>query len=352
MVAVKGDFWARVSDDVNNGGQIFFQQCTSCHSIESQDGRDHDSILRARGPSLANSGDKFVPEWLQKWLQQPVQIWPAGYLSFRHVISTSDGDRIDQSWTASHIALSPEEAHQVASYLLSLKKEPNQYPVSATPSEIPGKLLFQKVLGCGSCHQSEPGQGGQSGPQLYTVSQRLKQEWVREFIADPQYWGSGLMAKTNLGGTQLAAIVNYLYEPKNATPVALQTADAGVKGKAEEVSEAPRARKLYLTFCSQCHGVQGNGKGLNAKTLAVAPRNHTSSDEMAGLTDERLFAAIKFGGTAVGKSSLMPSWATLLTDSDIDALVAYLHKLNGSESAHAVPLPDPVPPSSESRSSR
>ena len=328
-----GRCWADNLDDSQKGQKIFENGCASCHSVTTP------GVLDAGGPSLANSGEKFVPEWLEKWLNQPTQIWRAGYLPFRHLVATPQGDQIDERWTPNHVRLSPTEAHQVAAYLLSLKKEPNQLPVSNAVSEIPGKLLFEKVLGCGSCHQAEPGRGGESGPELYTAAQRLRKEWVRAFISDPQYWGSGLMAKPNMGGSQLEAIVNYLYEPRSGTILIRQLAvlSGSEPPYSEQSSKLPRGRTLYLTFCAQCHGIEGNGKGVNAKAMSVAPRNHTSSEEMAGLTDERLFAAIKFGGGAVGKSSLMPSWATLLTDADIDALVGYLHKLSGSDTSSGLP---------------
>lgn len=342
--------------NVNDGAAgetIFKQKCASCHSIFVQDVRDHDSFFRSQGPSLSASGNKYSAEWLQKWLSQPVQVWPAGYLSFRYVIANSDKDRINDAWFPNHVSLSNSEAQQVANYLMSLKKEPNQYPVARETSEIPGKLLFEKVFGCGSCHQAEPGQGGQSGPELYTAVERLNKEWVRQFIADPQYWGSGLMMKFNLGAPQLQAIVDYLFQPKKemSLPHLLTSKVDSEEQKQDDLSQTPQNRRLYLLFCSQCHGVQGNGKGLNAKSMSVAPRNHSSSEEMAGLTDERLFAAIKFGGAAVGKSSLMPSWATLLTDSDIDSLIGYLHKLSGSEVSRGNPVSDPVS-SLESRLSK
>jgi mono/diheme cytochrome c family protein len=335
------------------GEAIFKQKCASCHSVSAQDVRDHDSFFRAQGPSLTASGNKYSAEWLQKWLSQPAQVWPAGYLSFRHVIANSDGDRVNDAWSPNHVSLSSPEAQQVANYLMSLKKEPNQYPIARETSEIPGKLLFEKVFGCGSCHQAEPGQDGRSGPELYTAAQRLNKDWVRQFIADPQYWGSGLMVKSNLGAAQLEAIVDYLFQPKKemGQPRLLTSKADSEEQKQGDFSQVPQNRKLYLLFCSQCHGVQGNGKGLNAKSMSTAPRNHTSSEEMAGLTDERLFAAIKFGGTAVGKSSLMPSWATLLTDSDIDSLIGYLHKLGGSEVSGGNPVPASVS-SLESRLSK
>ncbi|MFY9826678.1 MAG: cytochrome c, partial [Thermoanaerobaculia bacterium] len=92
-----------------------------------------------------------------------------------------------------------------------------------------------------------------------------------------------------------------------------------------------RGATLYRVLCSQCHGVQGNGKGINAPSLFVSPRDHSSFDEMSALTDERIFAAIKRGGASVGKSTLMPSWGGVLGDDDIHLLVDYLRRLSKTE---------------------
>ncbi len=85
--------------------------------------------------------------------------------------------------------------------------------------------------------------------------------------------------------------------------------------------------KLYQTYCVQCHGVEGDGYGVNVEYMEVLPRDHTETDEMAARTDEDLFKAIKFGGKAVDKSVLMPNWDGNLNDDEIHALVAYLRQL-------------------------
>lgn len=88
-----------------------------------------------------------------------------------------------------------------------------------------------------------------------------------------------------------------------------------------------RGQLLYRTYCAQCHGIAGDGKGINAATMAVQPRDHTDRAEMAARSDEDLFKAIKFGGKAVNKSVLMPPWSANLRDEDVHALVAYLRVL-------------------------
>jgi len=97
---------------------------------------------------------------------------------------------------------------------------------------------------------------------------------------------------------------------------------------AAQADEAPaHGKALYKIYCTQCHGVNGNGKGVNAAFMPIQPRDHTDSAEMGARTDADLFKAIKEGGKAVNKSVLMPNWGANLSDDDIQALVAYLREL-------------------------
>ncbi len=86
-------------------------------------------------------------------------------------------------------------------------------------------------------------------------------------------------------------------------------------------------KKLYQANCSQCHGMEGDGYGINAADMAVMPKDHTDTEEMISRTDEDLFKAIKFGGKAVNKSVLMPNWDANMNDEEIHAVVAYLRVL-------------------------
>lgn len=86
-------------------------------------------------------------------------------------------------------------------------------------------------------------------------------------------------------------------------------------------------RRLYVAICAYCHGVSGDGFGLNAPNLPVPPRDHTDPAYMNPLTDEQLFKVIKFGGPAVGKLAFMPPWGGRFSDREITALVAYIRSL-------------------------
>ena len=92
-------------------------------------------------------------------------------------------------------------------------------------------------------------------------------------------------------------------------------------------AEGDHGDELYKTYCTQCHGVTGDGKGVNAVHMSVQPRDHTDTKEMSARTDEDLFKVIQQGGKSINKSILMPVWGGNFSDDDIHALVAHLRKL-------------------------
>lgn len=106
---------------------------------------------------------------------------------------------------------------------------------------------------------------------------------------------------------------------------------AGAAVPAQASGDADNGKILYDAFCTQCHGMSGDGNGVNALTMEVKPRDHTDSKEMGARTDADLFKAIKFGGAAVNKSILMPNWDANLSDEEIDDIVAYLRVLSKTE---------------------
>ncbi|WP_305907942.1 cytochrome c [Methylomarinum sp. Ch1-1] len=97
----------------------------------------------------------------------------------------------------------------------------------------------------------------------------------------------------------------------------ISSADAG----------AETAKDNYKTYCVQCHGMEGNGKGINVADMSTQPRDHTDAKEMSARTDAELFKVIKEGGQSINKSVLMPPWGSTLSDEEIEGLVNYLHQL-------------------------
>ncbi len=90
---------------------------------------------------------------------------------------------------------------------------------------------------------------------------------------------------------------------------------------------AATGEDLYRIYCTQCHGLEGDGYGINVDDMEVLPKDHTDTKEMMTRTDEDLFKAIKHGGTAIDKSVLMPNWDANLSDDQIHSLVRYLRSV-------------------------
>ncbi|HJU61560.1 MAG TPA: c-type cytochrome [Candidatus Binatia bacterium] len=86
-------------------------------------------------------------------------------------------------------------------------------------------------------------------------------------------------------------------------------------------------KKLYLTYCSSCHGDDGKGDGPAARSLPVKPANHTDGTVMNKFSDKFLLEIIAKGGGAVGKSAMMPGWGGQLKANQLRDIVAYVRSI-------------------------
>ena len=96
---------------------------------------------------------------------------------------------------------------------------------------------------------------------------------------------------------------------------------------AQDAAKYKASAHLYDTYCTQCHGVNRNGKGVNTAGMAVQPRDHSDTAGMVSIPDEEMNKVIHEGGASANKSALMPPWASVLTDAQITDMVAYLRKV-------------------------
>jgi len=87
------------------------------------------------------------------------------------------------------------------------------------------------------------------------------------------------------------------------------------------------AEDNYRTYCTQCHGMKGNGKGVNVRDMSVQPRDHSDTKAMSSRSDDDLFKVVKEGGLAIDKSVIMPPWDSTFSDEEIRDLVAYMRTL-------------------------
>lgn len=110
--------------------------------------------------------------------------------------------------------------------------------------------------------------------------------------------------------------------PNKILLVMLSLAMASLPAMARET-----AADNYKTYCVQCHGMSGNGNGVNVRDMSVQPRDHTDAKSMSARSDDMIFKVIKEGGLSIDKSVLMPPWGDTLSDEEIHDMVQHLRTL-------------------------
>jgi mono/diheme cytochrome c family protein len=208
------------SDDVKTEeGRLLVQKlnCTGCHAMDGKLGtlREITEDKGAAPPNISGEGAKAQEKWLYHFLSAPTPIRP--WLSYR--MPTFD--------------LSDNELTTLVHYFNNLSHQELSVTGTVIPETTPeklatGKLLFES-LQCIKCHQitQEAAALGTSflAPDLTLTKQRLKPDWVHQWVKDPQVLEEGTMMPTFfsdgqsplpdiLGGDaekQIEAIHDYLY---------------------------------------------------------------------------------------------------------------------------------------------
>ena len=103
-----------------------------------------------------------------------------------------------------------------------------------------------------------------------------------------------------------------------ATTTATAGGDAGAK-----------AKEIFATRCTPCHGPSGHGDGPASASLNPHPRNFSDRAWQSTVTDEHIEKIIKFGGAAVGKSAAMPGNPDLNDPTVISALRTMIRGFGG-----------------------
>jgi mono/diheme cytochrome c family protein len=104
---------------------------------------------------------------------------------------------------------------------------------------------------------------------------------------------------------------------------------AAEEAPAAEVVAAFDAQGTFGTVCATCHGATGLGDGPAGAALNPTPASFADASFWETRTDEDIFAVIKEGGPARGKSPLMVGWGAQYDDEQIQALVEYIKTFQG-----------------------
>jgi len=204
---------------------------------------------------------------------------------------------------------------------------------SPASGPVAGKAYFT-MAGCASCHRVASA-GNAVGPDLTLVGFRHSSAWLERWISDPAGWKPGtLMPNKQLPPAARAAIVSYL--------ATLQGQDwpRGSRPWDGVADPAARGRLIYLRAgCVACHGRGGAGgyPNNNVPGAKIPALNNVAET----FTKKELVEKIRRGVPAPLKADPkgpdplvgMPAWGSLLDDSELDAVAAYLLAITPADGA-------------------
>ena len=109
---------------------------------------------------------------------------------------------------------------------------------------------------------------------------------------------------------------------------------------AEAFANPPPAyegRRLYVSYCQLCHGIDGKGDGPLARVMEISPADLSTT--VRSRSDTILTKIITGEGrqTITGRdrhnllSEAMPEWKDVFSESQVQALIAYLRFLGRSK---------------------
>lgn len=296
------------------GRQLFLEKaCWGCHTIAG-------ISSTSQAPELTNAGGKFDYDYLVESIVEPTAN-----------LATSKMPKF--GWVGEKetvAALATYLKGQQAERLRSAESTPIGYlpPKSelatiAEPSAEVGRELFAGVPvngglakgGCINCHSFRNSDGdlagGNIGPDLTWSVRARGVDYVHDHIRNSRghVADSVMPIFKDFSDVEVESLVEYL----STFDYKLDSADG---------------QQLFDTYCVSCHGEKLDGNGRVAHMLDPLPRAFTPHfvDSYASRFKDSIRDGVK--GTS------MPTWKNVLSDQEIDTLIAYIKGQNLTDSEH------------------
>lgn len=184
----------------------------------------------------------------------------------------------------------------------------------APSSHLQAVLAFResrivKEKSCLSCH-SIGDRGGTVGPILDQLFNRRSEEWLREWLKDPNAVKPGtMMPNFEFSGSEIEELLSYLVKLRKEIPTdEILSSEAGLAAKGERLLEA--------YDCQACHrlGDEGRFSGVDLTWIGLRKGEAWERRWLKDPDDWK-------------PGTFMPNFQ--LNDDETEALAAYLKTLNG-----------------------
>jgi mono/diheme cytochrome c family protein len=182
---------------------------------------------------------------------------------------------------------------------------------------------------CAACHGSN-GAGTLIAPAIDTPDLRTKDREDILRVVNEGVSGS-LMAgwEGMLAPAEIEAVVELIYRWPEMVQAGVEFPEVELINLPSSPGLIAEGQQLFNIACKSCHGVDGYGS-----PMAPAVNNQIFLNE----TPDAAIYQIIAGGVP---DTLMPAWGSRLTDSDIQALVAFLRSMEPTAPAIVEPVLNP-----------
>jgi mono/diheme cytochrome c family protein len=243
---------------LNHGRQLMVKfNCTACHQLQDI---ERPAML---GPDLTNIGTKVSREWVYKWLNEPRTLADANGNVVVDGVETDPRmpkfDLSDAELRALSAYLSVQRVKAIAPSRISLNVVRSQGKDQAAIDD--GQIRFNQMF-CVTCHSIAVDRGGEVkviggdiGPELTKVGNKVKPEWLVAWLSDPQgYLEHTKMPRFEWTDKDLYKVSQYLLN-KLTDPELLK--DVPQLG-APTPSEIQLGQRLFVEKgCAECHVIRG-----------------------------------------------------------------------------------------------
>ena len=88
-----------------------------------------------------------------------------------------------------------------------------------------------------------------------------------------------------------------------------------------------QGKRLFYTYCVWCHADSTFAGPSNRSNINPPPPLANDGATLNVMSDDFLRNSITLGGSAMGKSGMMPAWGKTLSQKDVDALISFLRAI-------------------------
>ncbi|MFB6344183.1 MAG: c-type cytochrome [bacterium] len=189
----------------DNMGRSIYKSldCARCH------GPDRTRKTPGIPPSLSLAGNKYKKDWVETFIAEPF-------------VRRYKDDGVRSTLRMPEFRLKRTEIRGLADYLMTKRQDgrfedPDVNWTKTTTEQIKKGRKLYKQYSCNGCHTID-GKGGKVGPDLSNVGNRLKPDYIYNFIRDPKkYIPNTAMKDKDLWPGEAEAITRYLSKQKSTT---------------------------------------------------------------------------------------------------------------------------------------